>query len=351
LGTLRQRVADAVAERIEDGVTAPATLKARRVGADGKAIDVTVMVPREPLGIRAIEVQAGVEGPRNPPPSLRGRINLNWQGVVEALRAEGGVIALRAQERARAEEEAATQAASATVPATRPAERAEDVWLGWQTYKVKVEGADKISATLEMARVDPAAEGVKILDEATFTFVVRTGDYYNLPAFLLEAAGAKYTGADAKEMEVRAERRGETLRVEMKQEAASALAPVEAPQKLVRTAPLTALVQPAMPIVGAALPHQVDAVLAVQLVSVRDFVPRPGYVLASRGKQALPGVAEGGEQGWRVDLLHFGVAVESYWYTDTCRLVCVQSDLGTPVVSRRVNDPAAATMPYERKGR
>jgi len=47
--------------------------------------------------------------------------------------------------------------------------------------------------------------------------------------------------------------------------------------------------------------------------------------------------------------MYFGVAVESYWFSDGYRLLCVQSNAGRPEVSRRVQNPADAQVPAQRK--
>jgi hypothetical protein len=117
------------------------------------------------------------------------------------------------------------------------------------------------------------------------------------------------------------------------------------------------------------MPHEKDAVLPVRLMSVRDFVSRPGYVLNTRGKvdeeittrpAALPATNpaaapatrpgrplaadHGGPpaQLWRVDLQHCGVIVESYWFSDDRKLVRSEVAGGTPLTSRRVVSEDAA---------
>jgi hypothetical protein len=353
LAVLRERLAAAMAERIEEGTTTPLVVRARRTHAEGKSQEISAFVRREPLGIRAVEVQAGAEGPRNPPPSLRGKIKLNWEGVLDTLRADNGVFALRTQERS------AGLDANPSNAASRPAEESAGAWLGWQRYRITSDAPDRLSASIELARIDPAVADVQLLEQATFTFRLRLGDYYTAPAFLLESAASTYTGPDGATVHAEASRLGETLRAQTEQRAAGATAqlPPSAPVRITPPplAPLTALVQPAAPLVAAAMPHEAGAVLAVHLVSVRDFLARPGYVLATRGREPLPFATEGTAaeretgSGWRVDLLHFGVAVESYWFSDSCRLLCVQSGLGTPVVSRRVLNPADVDRPAERR--
>jgi hypothetical protein len=341
LQSLREAVADAVARRIEEQDRSTIVIRARRPVAGGKVDDILISVPRLPLGIRAVEVQAGIAGPRNPPPSLRGQITLHWQEVMETIKADGGVIAMRVQERAPAMEPAQA--------ATQPEEVAGEMWLGWQRYRVTFPVLDRMKATIEMAQIDPAEETVKVMEKASFGFELELGDHVKTPSFLLQNLQAEYAGAGTMRISTNATRVGETLRVETVKQAEGG-APGAA-EKRSAPAPVATIVQPALPLVAAALPHEKDAVLGVQLLSVRDYIPRPGYVLAAAGKQALPSDGAGGEfgKGWRVDLMHFGVAVESYWYSDSCRLLCVQSNAGRAEVSRRVQNPADAVVPAERK--
>jgi hypothetical protein len=117
-------------------------------------------------------------------------------------------------------------------------------------------------------------------------------------------------------------------------------------------------VQPAVPLVAAALPHEPDAALALHLLSVRDLLPRPGYVLVARGRQPVPGgtspaTAPGGPPAtapgggaWRVDLMHCGTVIESYWFTDARRLAFIRAEGPPPILSRRT-DPADASRPAE----
>jgi hypothetical protein len=53
------------------------------------------------------------------------------------------------------------------------------------------------------------------------------------------------------------------------------------------------------------------------------------------------------EKAWRIDLMHFGMVLESYWFSDQRRLLAIAGEGitgagGAPVVSRRVDDPADA---------
>ena len=68
---------------------------------------------------------------------------------------------------------------------------------------------------------------------------------------------------------------------------------------------------------------------------------------SSRGRQVLPGQAPLGRRGgerqaaWQVDLMHAGLIVESYYFSEQGRLLAVETP-GFPTALARVSDEAAA---------
>ncbi|HVT80918.1 MAG TPA: PDZ domain-containing protein, partial [Phycisphaerae bacterium] len=64
---LRERVAEAVAQRIDESAAGPRIGMRVVRGSEDK----NLLVVRSPLDIRAVTVEANVPGPRNPPPNLR----------------------------------------------------------------------------------------------------------------------------------------------------------------------------------------------------------------------------------------------------------------------------------------
>ncbi len=345
LRTLREQVAEAVARRLEENSGTHLLLRARR-GAE----DITLQMPREPLGIRAVEVEAGVPGPRNPPSNARGTLNLDWNQVLQVLAADNGAIHLRIAER-----QPRDDAAQSANPA--------DSWLGWERYAVSRDGADGLSAKLNIHHVDPTAADGKVIEELAFTFTLRLGDFTTTPAFLLNSASARYPATEGDTVNVTATRAGELLNIDAAivprgMTRAAPPPPARAPGEPAAgdhhayATPLTALIQAAVPLVAAAMPHDAQGVMALHLLSVRDFIPRPGYVLASRGQQPLPAFPSAATApadataaaAWRVDLLHCGTVIESYWFSDQRRLLCIQSDAAEPVISRRVATEAEASM-------
>ena len=139
----------------------------------------------------------------------------------------------------------------------------------------------------------------------------------------------------------------------------------DAPEKIAGehhqyTIPLTAIVQPAIPFPAAALPHDAGSALALDLLSVRDFLPRPGYILlhprqttaadlhnVTNAAVTKPSATSPADAAWRVDLMHCGTVIESYWFSDDRRLLCIQEQAHAPVISHRVASEAAATAPPE----
>ena len=94
-------------------------------------------------------------------------------------------------------------------------------------------------------------------------------------------------------------------------------------------------------------------------------MPRPGYVLVTGGKQPLPAdpaamdapatvpapvpATAAAPTYWRVDLMLCGVVIESYWFSDQRRLLCVQTQGPQSIVARRVDNAKTAALPLERK--
>ena len=132
------------------------------------------------------------------------------------------------------------------------------------------------------------------------------------------------------------------------------------------SAPLNALPQAAVPWLAAGMPQEANATLALYLLSMRDYLPRPGYVLTTKGRQSAP--ADPAEpaiapstatapsaatppavaQPWRIDLMYCGIVVESYWFSDQRRLICIQTQGVQSLISRRVESAKTAATPMDR---
>jgi hypothetical protein len=352
LAALRAELADAIAQGAldagdretlgasESGVTAALTRSSKvlvglRRAGEKNDTPLVLQVKREPLGIRAIEVEAGVRVAGNPPPSLRGSLKMGWDEVI--LNNSG--------------ENASDGGVAYFVTTT-----ADGADVNWQRRTMRVVGENEVEGSLSTYRADaPPSEG----PTETVTFQMRGGDYQNAPAFLVESVDVTI-GQDL----------GQAATHTSLARRAGLLMKTESPAGNMETAaPLDSAVGAALPLVAAAMPHEKDAVLPVRLMSVRDFVSRPGYVLNTRGKvdeeittrpAALPATnpaavpatrpgrplaaGHGGPpaQLWRVDLQHCGVIVESYWFSDDRKLVRSEVAGGTPLTSRRVVSEDAA---------
>jgi hypothetical protein len=182
----------------------------------------------------------------------------------------------------------------------------------------------------------------------SITLRLTTGDYKTSPAFILESADVVTKPGNGSVVTVGARRAGPVVRTQTDTKFATHL---EGPVKREQASPMTTLLPPAIPIVASALPQQKDAVLAVHYMSVRDFVARPGYVLVTRGKVELPNEKsiletkqKNPPQAWRVDLMHCGTIVESYWFSDQRRLLRVDTFSGTSLIARRVATEAEARV-------
>ncbi|HEY4330003.1 MAG TPA: hypothetical protein VGN88_09725, partial [Phycisphaerae bacterium] len=186
LATLREEVADAVAVHINDENAGKRVLARVRRGTQEQILQ----LPREPLGIRAVEVQAGVPGPRNPPPNQRGTLKLDWEQTLQTFAADrnAGGAAFRSFERS-------DPAPPAT--ATAPLQRPQENWIGWQICTLAPEGPAAVSGTINLYRIEPtktpASETDVPAERSTFTFHLRLGDYKTNYAFVMDQAGARYT--------------------------------------------------------------------------------------------------------------------------------------------------------------
>jgi hypothetical protein len=354
---LTELVAEAVARRLEKAALSEhVTARVHR----GER-ELTLLLPRDILGIRAVEVRAGVPGPRNPPPNPRGTLALDWKTVLQTLRAEGaeGPAAFRTFERT----DLHPGAVSSVV---------ED-WTGWELCTLKPEGEDALAGSIERFQIvsadSPIATQPALATErATFTFRLRLGDYTSLPAFLLEETSAYYpapTGLENSHVVASATRRGDTLQALIGTATGDNAPPPAAGERHEIPAPLNAIPQAALPWVAAALPQSRGDALGMYLLSTRDLLPRPGYVLVTCGKQPLladPAALDAPSTGpasapgtaavpaaWRVDLMLCGVVIESYWFSDQRRLLCVQTPGPQSIIARRVDNAKTAALPLERK--
>jgi hypothetical protein len=356
LEALSQEVAEAVARRLEDVAMGQEVMARVRRGMGGER-EIPIPLPREVLGIRGVEVKAGVPGPRNPPPNPRGTLALDWKTVTQTLNADaektrGAPVAFRMFERTEANG-AATQAAAG---------KAQEDWTGWETCTMHAVGQDQLSGNIELHHLmgvtetttQPGTAPAKpkiVTERSTFHFRLRLGDYKTTPAFVLEDFGARFAdprGPENAQISIESRRAGETLATTNAPAMGDGPADFSKADKHANGAPLNVLPQAAVPWVAAALPQGKGDALAVYLLSARECLPRPGYILATQGKQPLPSdpAAETTNQaGWRVNLMHCGVVVESYWFDDMRRLLCVQTQGPQSVVARRVASVNMATTP------
>ncbi len=323
LAQLRKAVADAIAEALTStgGALEPGTpsrsvvIAVRRAGS---ASPIEMPIRREPLGIRAIEVVAQVGVAGNPPPSLRGHVKMAWDELMANQSGED---------------------ASVGGSAFFWTEQADGPKVNWQRRSLRVAGENEIECRLEvfpddaMGGVDNAPAGAAAED---ITFKLRGGDYDHAPAFVLLSVERH----DAGQPDRTAERLGPNLKIAGE----------------TQPAPLDSVISAAVPYIAAAMPHEDGDVLALHLTSVHDFIARPGYVLITRGRQNFARETAGTQpatatrpagtlsSGWRVDLQHCGVVVESYWFDDRRSLVREETGGGTPLVTRRATDEQSARL-------
>jgi hypothetical protein len=232
-------------------------------------------------------------------------------------------------------------------------------WIGWEVCTLKPEGDEVLAGTVEIyhllpATTEPADASPVPAERSAFTFRLQLGDFRSAPAFVLAEATARYaasTGLENTKIVVDSKRLGEKLQTNIALATGENLARPGTGEYHENNAELNAINQAALPWVAAAMPHREGDALALNLLSIRDFLPRPGYVLATRGQQKLPvepGPAPAAIVAWRVDLLHCGMVIESYWFTDQRRVLCVQTQGPQSLVARRVESAEIAAKPLER---
>jgi hypothetical protein len=353
---LSQLVADAVARDLEDAAVGKDLLARVRRGDR----ELFLVVPRDILGLRAVEVRSGVPGPRNPPPNPRGSLAFDWKPVLEQLRADNatGPAAFRTFDHA----DSSPDAGPAGVLPT-------EEWTGWELCTLQTEADDTLVGTVERYHLvgtatTAASQPAPVTERSTFKFKLRLGDNKTVPAFVLEEVQARYAVPKAfgnAQIVASATRRGETLLATIGTVTGDNVLPPGAGDRHENPAPLSAIPQAALPWVAAALPQSKGDALGLYLLSVRDLLPRPGYVLVTCGKQPLPVDPATGPttapattraaapSAWRVDLMLCGVVIESYWFNDQRRLLCVQTSGPQSIVARRVDNAQTAALPLQRK--
>jgi hypothetical protein len=329
LKDLRANVADMIATAEVADVKRKVLMQVRRGNQE-----LLLQVEREPLGIRVIEVEAGVAAPLNPPASPRGSIKLAWEELLH--------------DRASSEAFFRTDLVSGGV---------EDVtkdWAGWQRRTLTLAGQDALAGEALTGHVELGSNDGKVIGREQMGYRFRTGDYSATPAFVLESADVVVQADDA-EVTTHAEHVGAVLRWESGTVWRDRQAE---PVKAEAACPLNAIIPAMAPVVAAAMPHvsgggagDEQAVLDVSVISTRDFQTRPGYALVTRGKRHLgeastmPAASIGGQDGWCVELMHCGVVAERFWFSDDRRLLRLEMLSGTTTVSRRVGSDTDAQQP------
>jgi len=313
LDSLRKKVADVFASELAENNDNKVLLGVHRAGND-----VILQLPRAPLGIRAIEIDAGVPVTPNPPPSPRGSITLAWDDLARQQSTDSAQTFFRTSDSA-------------------------GQWISWQR-RTFAPAADAVTGEGDTYRVAPDTGA--ILSSEFASFRLRTGDYVSAPAFVLDSFDATIRTVNYSIITTHAERAGPTLRTQIKTAYADR---VFTPIHSELETPLTAIPNAAVPLLAAALPQEKDAALSLHLLSVRDFLARPGYLLIARGKQPFPSTNNPADQVWRVDLLHCGVTIETYWFTDQRKLIEIDSISGTTLTTRHVGSLDEASLPVTPK--
>ena len=260
LDTLRKRVADQIASAMitptlpnnndPNSLAGPDTKVLLGIHRAGK--DIILQIPRSPLGIRAIEVEAGAPVPLNPPPSPRGSLTLAWTELSRLRTAD-------------------------TPPDFYRTTDVTNAWTSWQRREF-LAGADDISVEFDNHHVDPATgENPRLRSRQLPPPHRRLRPHPRLyprhPRQNHPHPRRRPRPRHRRTPRHLAPHTGQTHLPH----ARHPRAPTDQPL------PPDALPEPALPIVAAALPHDPNAALQLHLLSIQDFIPRPGYLLIARG--------------------------------------------------------------------
>jgi len=295
LATLRGQVAEALASRETTENTGKLLMMVRREGEEKPLI---LQMPREPLGIRAIEVEAGVAAALNPPAGLRGSFAMEWEKLP-------------------AVEETDDAALAREVTWYRLYEGGE--WAGYVKAERRLRGTDMCELDLETTHVEvgDGGGGARVVSTTREMASFRMGDQKESPALTLEALEFA-DSTRAVDWHTSAKRVGARLLGWVQEERAGPQMPRDVGMGL------SAVSGGSVRVLAAALPREKGVVLGCSVVSGWDLLPRPGYVLVARGYEPK----DDGGNGWRVDLMHCGVVVESYWFSEQRKLLRMATAMG-----------------------
>ncbi len=202
--------------------------------------------------------------------------------------------------------------------------------ITWQQTTLAA-GDSSLLGEVTLYHFDPSNPAPPAFESLQFR--LRTGDFIHDHPFLLDTLSATFLNDDTTTTTTTAAHRAgpALIRPSPDQKEISAPCPVDARPSA------------ALPLLAAAMPQQENAALALHLLSVRDFLARPGYILITRGKKPLPPSTT--DNAWRIDLLHCGVIVESYYLNDQRRLLQIDTPGATPETTRRAANEQEAAQP------
>lgn len=236
---------------------------------------ISLRVPKGPLALTIVSVEAGVAGLLNPPPSPQQQLILAWEKVPH-------------------------QIDTTEHPTWTSLE------LRQQPYAVERSSlslGESSVITVNTAGNDDSRSSCRIEFSAS--------DNQTTPGFVLESI--RYRDVDS----IDAARHGLFIHGTIFRAGRSTA--VNAPTTL------SAIPTYALPMVAAALPQEAGLVLPISELSEIDLQTRVGYVLATQGKATLRiGAQE--TSAWCVQVIHFAQPEMTFWFDDNRQLI--HADLG-----------------------
>jgi hypothetical protein len=291
---LRTAIADTAAQQ-EGQISAidvRIPVKVRR-----KQETITLRVPKGPLALTIVSVEAGVPGPLNPPSSPRDKLRLEWNKVPH-------------------------QIGTTEHPTWTALELHRQPWAVERSALSL--GDSSAILTVTTSETDGGQSSCRIDFSAS--------DHQTTPGFLLNSL--RYRDVDS----ITAQRHGLLMRGTSSR----------AGQTTVINAPttLTAVPTYAIATLAAALPQEPDLVLPIDELSEIDLQTRLGYVLATQGKQSLR-VGSQETSAWCVQVLHFARAEMTFWFDDHRQLI--HADLGMGLKANAATPEQIAKFKADRR--
>ncbi len=245
---------------------------------------IDLRVPKGPLGLTILTVEAGTPGPLNPPPSPREKLILAWPSAPRQT-------------------------------STTPHSQWTALTLHNEPFAIERSTltAGEEACTLNITTAENGG------GEARDHIVFSTSDNQKIPGFALDIFSFHDVG------DTFAQRRGLYIHGTIQRATDESV--------VAQPTTLDAVPTYAIATVAAALPQEAGLVMPLAQISEIDLQTRVGYCLATQGKMDLKH-GDKTTAAWCVQVLHFARPEMTFWFNDARELI--HADLGMGLVA----DPA-----------